>query len=690
MRSIIPIFVLAIYSIAIHGQNVSTSDSTTLKEVVVSAKHHVRQDISGDIYTPSMRIKENASDGLQLLSMLNYPGLGVDLVQKSISYTSSGDVQIRINHVVSSVEDLLSQQPSNIKNVRFVTMPGQKYGKDISLVIDVATKRADRGYEAGLSTMDAVNANYHDESLWAHKTNKNSELGVRYNFKANSNSKVYTDTRHRYTGSVTNTLDISRNGKYSNSEFTSHDVELGYNYAPESENLVFDVKAGMNFSGFPQRRLTENISYDNTHTISETYNKSRSLTPFIKIYLNRSLDSLSTISAYLTSAYLRNRYTRGYTVESLDNVYRVRGAKYSMHGEIAYGRDLARNSNLTAGFQYDASSTKNEYQRTNAMDYTMHEDQQLWFVEYALRLSQFQFQASAGLSRSHNSMSQSSYTYVTFKPELSLLYKFTDWLSASYKSERSPELPSLADMTDFKRQDDLWETTAGNPLLKPYGLNSNEMKISADLGDTYLSLRGNFDITNNSIFLLPPTWDAASQYYLITKENGGRYRHLQVSLYGEQYLFSRKLFIYAMPYMIHDISKTDVYSLSNTMFSVKAGLSVYLKRLTFDFDYDSPSETLTGETVFRNLGTTNLCATYRMKSLSLKLGIRNAFNHKGSGNVEERLSANAYKRTEIRNHAFGNMVYFSLTWNFLRSSKKRNTQKNVITSDPSLDDGIVK
>ena len=296
MRSIIPIFVLAIYSIAIHGQNVSTSDSTTLKEVVVSAKHHVRQDISGDIYTPSMRIKENASDGLQLLSMLNYPGLGVDLVQKSISYTSSGDVQIRINHVVSSVEDLLSQQPSNIKNVRFVTMPGQKYGKDISLVIDVATKRADRGYEAGLSTMDAVNANYHDESLWAHKTNKNSELGVRYNFKANSNSKVYTDTRHRYTGSVTNTLDISRNGKYSNSEFTSHDVELGYNYAPESENLVFDVKAGMNFSGFPQRRLTENISYDNTHTISETYNKSRSLTPFIKIYLNRSLDSLSTIS----------------------------------------------------------------------------------------------------------------------------------------------------------------------------------------------------------------------------------------------------------------------------------------------------------------------------------------------------------------------------------------------------------
>ena len=103
--------------------------------------------------------------------MLNYPGLGVDLVQKSISYTSSGDVQIRINHVVSSVEDLLSQQPSNIKNVRFVTMPGQKYGKDISLVIDVATKRADRGYEAGLSTMDAVNANYHDESLWAHNCN---------------------------------------------------------------------------------------------------------------------------------------------------------------------------------------------------------------------------------------------------------------------------------------------------------------------------------------------------------------------------------------------------------------------------------------------------------------------------------------------------------------------------------------
>ena len=101
-------------------------------------------------------------------------------------------------------------------------------------------------------------------------------------------------------------------------------------------------------------------------------------------------------------------------MESLDNVYQVRGAKYSMHGEISYGRDLARNSNLTAGFQYGASSTKNGYQRTNAMGYTMHEDQKRWFVEYALRLSQFQFQASAGLSRSLN-LSQSSYTLCDFQ-----------------------------------------------------------------------------------------------------------------------------------------------------------------------------------------------------------------------------------------------------------------------------------
>ena len=96
MRSIIPIFVLAIYSIAIHGQNVSTSDSTTLKEVVVSAKHHVRQDISGDIYTPSMRIKENASDGLQLLSMLN----------KNLDLNIHDYIVVDFNGVAKLVDDI--------------------------------------------------------------------------------------------------------------------------------------------------------------------------------------------------------------------------------------------------------------------------------------------------------------------------------------------------------------------------------------------------------------------------------------------------------------------------------------------------------------------------------------------------------------------------------------------------------
>ena len=132
MRKILFPILFVTIGVSAFGQSDHHKDTLTIDEVVVTSKHHVRQGIDGDVYTPSSRLKENASDGLQLLSMLKFPGLTVDLLQKTISYIRSGEVQVRINHVVSSEEDLLSLHPGNIKNVCFITMPGQKYGNAIA------------------------------------------------------------------------------------------------------------------------------------------------------------------------------------------------------------------------------------------------------------------------------------------------------------------------------------------------------------------------------------------------------------------------------------------------------------------------------------------------------------------------------------------------------------------------------
>lgn len=691
MRKLLLSFFLLIAGVSAYGQSDQPKDTLTIDEVIVTSKHHVRQGIDGEVYTPSLKLKENASDGLQLLSMLKFPGLTVDLLQKTISYIRSGDVQVRINHVISSEEDLLSLHPDNIKNVRFITMPGQKYGNGLALVIDAIAKKGDSGVDGGLSTMDALTANYHDESIWAKKSGNNSEFGIRYNFKANSNSRVYTSANQTYVTPTSGTFNAVRDGKYSNSTFTSHDVQFNFNHQSSDQKRIYDIKLDALFSGFPHRQLYENIAVNSLSFTTLTDNKNRRFQPTAKVYFSNAFDSVSSMNVYIAGAYIKSRYSRGFAANDIDEKYKVRGNKYSLHGEVNYDRTLSYIFDISAGFQYDASNTRNAYDEENSSTYNLHSDGQLAYVESSMRLKAFQLEASVGLNRSHNSMAQSSYTFWTVKPKLNALYKFTEWLSANYKYERTPELPGIADLTDFHRRDDLWDVTAGNSELEPYNTNSNEMKVSLDFGNTYFSVIANYDFSRNTIFTTTPTWDGTSQTFIWSMDNGAKYRHFQVSVYGEQYLFKRKQFLYVMPYFTHDFFKAEGnYSHNNSILAVKTGMSLYFKRLTFDFDYDSPSETLESETIYRNLGTTNACLTYRANRFSVKMGIRNAFNHKGSGRVAEQISDKAYKYEETRNHAFGNMVYLSFSWNFIQSKSHRKSNSHVISTNPSLDDGIVR
>ena len=691
MRKILFPILFVTIGVSAFGQSDHHKDTLTIDEVVVTSKHHVRQGIDGDVYTPSSRLKENASDGLQLLSMLKFPGLTVDLLQKTISYIRSGEVQVRINHVVSSEEDLLSLHPGNIKNVCFITMPGQKYGNAIALVIDVIAKRGDLGLDGSLSTMDALTANYHDESIWAKKSGDNSEFELRYNFKANSNSKVYTSANQKYVTPTSGSFNAVRDGKYSNSTFTSHDIQFNFNHQSSDQKRIYDIKLDALFSGFPHRRLYENIAVNNSSFTTLTDNKNRKFQPTAKVYFSTAFDSVSSMNVYIAGAYIRSRYSRGFETNEIDEKYKVRGNKYSLHGEVNYDRTLSSVFNISAGLQYDASNTRNAYYEGNSSIYNLHSDWQLAYAETSMSLKAFQLQASVGISRSHNSIAQSSYTFWTVKPKLNALYKITEWLSANYKFERTPELPVISDMTDFHRRDDLWDVTVGNPDLQPYNVNSNEMKVSLDFGNTYCSIIANYDFSRNIIFTTSPTWDGDSRTFIWSTDNGAKYRHFQLSAYGEQYLFNRKLFFYVMPYYTHDLFKAKgSYSHNNSIFAVKSGMSLYLKRLTFDFDYDSPSEILKSETVYRNLGTTNACLSYRTNRFSVKLGVRNAFNHKGSGRITERISDIAYKYEVIRNHAFSNMVYLSLSWNFLQSKTHRKSNGRVVSTSPNLDDGIVR
>lgn len=674
---------LPVLSMAQQEDSTRIKKEVELGEVLIQSKrmiHHTDRDV----YLPSNQQRAHAANVLDLLSLVRLPRIHVDQVEKSISSLSAGEVQLRINGIVASADELQAVVPSRVVKIDYITNPSVRYGNGLSAVIDIKTRRGDNGMSFGVNTMNAMTTNYNDDSGWLLLTHKKSVFGVRYNLKLNSNEDVRTQSTQSLAENDGKAKNISKNGQYDDSKFTSHDLTLSYNTANNSSR-VFDVKMSMNWNSFPNMTLIENVTDDDKQYEMSTVNANRQQRPMLKLYYADKIGKSNTLSAYIASAYVDSKYKRGFTTPDASNLYDVAGEKYSIRGELSLTHTFGKYGDIDLGYHQTGAYTRNRYTTGTIYTSAMHDDSQYLFAEYGTKTGKLGLALGIGGSREHFGSAAGQYTFWSFRPEISLKYQLSESLLLSYSYDRESSLPSLAQLTDFTKRENTYEMTVGNSGLKPFNTNYHELKASCDLGDTYFSFIANYDYSRHIICDNPVQFADGAYYY--SYGNSGNKRHIELSLYAEQYLFSRKLFIYTMPYFTRDIMK-GIYEHVNSCWSVKAGGSAYLGKFTIDFDYSSASERLTGETLTHNCPTTNLSLAYKNKSLSVKLGLRNMFQKSGSGTRTERLSDIAYTNSIIRNHAFGNMVYLSFSWNV--NAGKELVRKKVNATNADIDAGIVK
>ena len=123
--------------------------SVKLSEVKVEGMRMIHHT-DHDSYMPTKFQREHASNGLDLLSQMHLPGLRIDQVDKSVSYThGTGSVMVRINDVESTIEDLLAIPPSQLIRVEYTSAPGMKYGQGVAVVLNVRTRCDDMGMAFG-------------------------------------------------------------------------------------------------------------------------------------------------------------------------------------------------------------------------------------------------------------------------------------------------------------------------------------------------------------------------------------------------------------------------------------------------------------------------------------------------------------------------------------------------------------
>ena len=208
--------------------------SVTLDEVTVKGARVV-QKVDGQWFYPSAQLIETSANGYSLLAKLSLPHIRVDEAMNSITaLTNLGTVQVRINDVIASREDLQTLDLRGVEHIEYVDNPGVRYGEDVAYIINIKLRKPVSGYVIGSQLTNTLTAANGNESLYAKVNRGRSEFGLSYaldyqDFKGATYNEL--STYQLESGDIVN---MHRQSLKSRKWNLSHNAQLTYSFSDSS------------------------------------------------------------------------------------------------------------------------------------------------------------------------------------------------------------------------------------------------------------------------------------------------------------------------------------------------------------------------------------------------------------------------------------------------------------------------
>ena len=135
------------------GEIYLAEEAFALDNVTVTASAQ-RSEIDRKIVYPSERQQKASANGVDLLQQLMLPRLQVDPVNNTIQIPGDGEVQLRINGVKVTNQEIRALRPDEIVRVEYHDNPGLRYG-NAEIVIDYIVRRPETGGNFGIDIMQS-------------------------------------------------------------------------------------------------------------------------------------------------------------------------------------------------------------------------------------------------------------------------------------------------------------------------------------------------------------------------------------------------------------------------------------------------------------------------------------------------------------------------------------------------------
>ena len=688
-------------SIARIGNVRMQANAYLLKGVTVEAARVVEK-VDRQIIFPTKEQVKTASNGYDLLDNLSLPTIIVNRAERKVLSLKGGDVQIRINDVKASMQDVLALQPDEVTKVEFINVPGLKYGdSNLDAVINYQVRRRYAGYVGGVSTMQGTKAGFNNSDGYFKYNVKKSEFSINYSFSYRSVEERSYESLGTYHLPTGETLHRNYLGYDSPFLYTLNNVQLGYNLS-EPDKYTLNVR--LNFYNYNSPVRGTNQLYQESGKADQYLLNNRKMLeqiPSLDIYYSLNMPHDQNLALNLVGTYIGTDYQyrmREYTFnkspdESVksapltDYSYDATGRKRSLIGEGTYSKNWKQMA-LSVGGQYNISHTDNIYVGSSNADTELKYSNLYLFTQLQGQQKWFSYQVGVGATRSSIHQGENGYSKWLLRPQVTLQAKASDRLSFKWSSKITSDIPSLSDLSELRQYSNSFEARDGNSGLKPFTGYNNTLSASWNIPLMSVYLEGNWTYYDKPIAtsILPEKREDGSYLFVSKPENQKSHNYKHLLLTPEVHLIKDHLDLNLMCEYQNVKTKGLDYSHEFNYFSYGAEIRYMTGNWYIGYGAYKVEKSFWGEKTNGGEPTSNLAVTYSYKNWQFGvLGLFVFYPH-GCVYKDELFNKYVQQKNKVRLADQGNMLVFAASFNFSHGRKYHTGSRKLNNSD--RDNGI--
>ena len=644
------------------GRNIKEGE--TLQEVTVKGSKVV-QRVDGQTIYPTRQQLESSTNGYSLLSKLTLPHLRIDPVMHTITALSNlGNVQVRINGIMASKEDLLALDMKAVQHIDYIDNPGVRYGEGIAYVVNIIVKKPVSGYDIGADLTNTLTAVNGDETVYGKFNYGKSEFGVNYSLGYQNFKGTGYEEQATYELESGEKRSILRQQLDGQNKSLNHNIQLTYSLS--DSNYVFQSKLSASRDIQPHRSWSKFDSF-------EDRSSSRTSSPALDLYFHRDFKRHQSLTANAVATYIKTDSHAEHN-EGGNYAYNVTGKTYSLWTEAVYENRL-KPFTLSLGAQYGQKYINNVYSGDANADNAMRSSTLYFFGQLKGRLGKLGYMGGLGVSTRYYRQAEWNDRFLLFRPKLTVAYPLARNLRAKYDFEVSQHVSQIALVSDVSIKQNAMETLVGNPEITPNRVTSHDLRLTYSTPRIMSELQGYWRLNANCNM---EKYTRKDGHFFQTQTNAGNEcsfffiqsynrweaipEHLSINLYGGIYRF---------------YNFTDNYRHTYTAFNGGASVEAYLGRWTLTAYADNGWNFMEGEHRGHQAPAWYLTASYQLKNITLSLYAQHPFCARPLTNKTEVLSRYIHKDITQHSRDFGNMLTLNITWHLSSGRKYRDIQRTM-------------